>query len=564
MTRSSAAKFLRLSLAFLLGSVGFAAMTAPQADDLVEIRSWLNTRSEASFRPSDNDKISVLKPGTRAEVVETKYFPHTKNYGVCLKTLDSSSGDRCVWVYYNTKNPNMNLYAVHGDVDARKALLNRWMSSPKSKAADFSKKTAAVTSPEDAQAAQTTREASGISEREPSSTPQTTAGAATAGVDGKGIDSKTLIKGTLNAISSINEDIQKVLHPGPICKECSTKILTYETCNSKNDYMESALQNLKNNPVMSQVLSAPNDQDLGAIRPECFQKGMETFNASGAYRQCSSDNDARNAPHLKKACVSEDYVNVTTQSFNAVASCLSGYVSGSSDPEINRITALSIFTMINTESGFHVNALSPTGAGGPGQFTQPAIDGVNKNMEDLREYLAKSNNSLCKNTLMKALEPPMNGRPSQSCERINLNDNNPLRNFIYTFAYQAGNRRYLNGIFENPAYQNVIAGFSPKYREAFLSGLMTWSHNTGSAGMETPLRKLLRTAVQQNWHLSSKDDLAKFMTALSKEMRLYPNPGNSSDARRRETSIYYPSIVDRMATIGKQVPGGVRGCFIHH
>lgn len=560
MTRSAAVSFLRLSLVFFFVSMGFTAFTAPQTDDLVEIRQWMNGRNQASFRAADNNKVTILKPGTKAEVVDTKYFPGTKNYGVCLKTLDSTPGDRCVWAYYNTKDPNMNLYAVHGDADVRKNLIRRWMKTSKGKVAEK------VSSPEDAQAAQTTRQVSAMPEREPSSTPQTTAGAESlnnSGADGKGLDVNSLLKGTMNAISSINSDIQKVLNPSPVCKECATKLLTYETCNSSNNYLESALANLQNNPIMSQVLSADISSDKSAIRPECFQKSMETFNASGAFRQCRGDNDARNAPHLKKACTSENYVNTTAKSFNAVSDCLAGYVADSSDPEIKRVTALSIFTMINVESGFHVNALSPTGAGGPGQFTQPAIDTVNQNMQDLKEYLAKSDNPLCNNTLAKVLNHPMDGRPSKSCERINLSDNNPLRNMMYIFAYQASLRRGLNGLFDNPAYQDVISSLSPKLREAFLSGLMTWSHNTGPAGMETPLRHLLRASVQQKVHLSSKEDVASFMTTLAKDMRLYPHSANSSSARRRETSIYYPSISSRMMTIGRQISGGVRGCFIN-
>jgi hypothetical protein len=559
MNLSSFGKSLRWSLILLIGMISLPAMTAPQVDDLVEIRGWLNARSEANFRGEEN-KLAVLAPGTRAVVVETTYFSQTKNYGVCLKTLDSTSGDRCVWVYYKNSDPNMTLYAVHSDADGRQALLHRWMSSQNTKTdlKKMSTAVATVSSPEDAQAARLTRKASGIIEREVATDALSAAGKVAAVAMGTDVGNlKTMLSGTLSAITSINNDMQKVLNPTPVCKDCATEIKSYEQCSSKNDYLEPVLKNLKDNSLMSKVLSSQHD----IIRPICFQKSLETFQASHAFFQCKPGTNGRSSHSLPKPCASENYVNTVAKSFNVVADCLSGYVSGTQDESVKDITALSIFAMMNVESGFHVNVMSPTGAGGPGQFTQPAIDCVNRNMDDLKDYLSQVKSPLCKETILKALNPPMDGRPSRSCERINPQENNPLRNLVYTFAYQANLRRYINGVFENPAYKEILSGLSPSYRESVLAAMMTWAHNAGSAGVEVPLRHLLRTMVQKNQRMHSREDIIAFFTNLTRDMKRYPARANSSAARLRETSIYYPSITSRMHDISSQVSGGVRGCL---
>jgi hypothetical protein len=373
-------------------------------------------------------------------------------------------------------------------------------------------------------------------------------------------DETSVFNRLINVVTSYNSEIGKAMDPSPVCKDCANLLKNNEQCTSGNSYLQEQLSDLKDNPVMSKVLAMPDSEDT--IRTECIQIGMEVFPAGRSYRTCRpGQRDARSFSPVGKPCVSADYVNVTAKSFNAVAECLSGYVNGS-DKRLNRdLTTMAIYQMINVESGFHVNAVSPTGAGGPGQFTQPAIQTVNQNMSALVSYLSKSSNPICNDALVKALRPPMSDSPSHSCERISLQDNNPLRNLIYIYAYQAVMHRGIEGLFSGPAYAPIVDQLSADNRERLISGLATWSHNTGLGGMQVPLRALLWNYVRSGKVLKNRGDIGHFLDQLQQNMLTHPHPANNSPGRRRETYNYYSAIFSRAETIGKHLNGGLKRCY---
>lgn len=551
MECSAIFKFLRLSAVIFLTITGLQAFTAPQADDLVEIRQWMNTRNEASFGASENNKTGSLPPGTKAEIVQTKYFPQSQNYGVCLKTLDSSSGEPCSWVFYDSKNPSMELVSVHGSADARQAVIKHWMSAPKEKLS--AKSSDSVKSPEDANVAITTRTVSSVAE-------EVAPAAAKIANIVTGTDVTAMMKGTVDTIKSLNDDVQKAMSPVPTCKECAARIKVYEKCDSNNDYLESKLESAKENAPLSQILASSEE---GPINPSCIKVSMQNFAAAGAYRQCGGDGDVRKSPTIHKPCVSENYVDATAKSFNAVARCLSEYMTGSDDKGVGRVSSLSVFAMLNVESGFHVNAVSPTGAGGPGQFTQGAIRDVNRVLPAVKEFLSRSSDPVCNQALVKALEPPMNGAATQSCERINLSDNNPARNLIYTFAYQQLARKNVEKLVTGPAYDGIISDELPaNYKESLISALMTWSHNSGVGGMSVPLRAKLADMLRKKQKIRTPDDVSNFLNSMVSYMKNYPHRDNSSEQRRKETSGYYPSFMTQLNAVLKQLPvGKVQSCL---
>lgn len=376
-----------------------------------------------------------------------------------------------------------------------------------------------------------------------------------------GYDFTTVFSRLSNTITSWNNNVRSALTPQSNCKDCGAIIETHEMCTRSNVYLEDEIEKVSGtNPLMRKVLDQPDSADI--FRSACIQTALETYGAGLAYRQCGGgQSDARETSRLPKPCVSVGYTDFVSKSFNAAAECLTGYVTGSEKSMNKKISTMAIFSMLNVESGLHINALSPTGAGGPGQFTQPAINDVNSNMPGVLSYLQSSSNPLCNDTLVKALQPPMSSSASKSCERINLSDNNPLKNFLYTFAYQAIAHKKFAGLFMGPPYSDIIAGLPAGEQERFISGIATWSHNTGPAGMEHPLRGLLRTYLQSGKVLKTADDAGEFMKELQQRMQTDPHPANSSQGRRNETYKYYSSILDRSTVIKKHINGDLSKCY---
>ena len=128
-------RFLKMAVISILAVVVMAA-DAPKKDDLVELSGWLNARSDSKFRKVDTNTLFTLAKGTRGSIEQIKHFPATKNYGVCIRVLSGSRVDkpnRCVWVYFNPKQPNLKLYSVGGNEASRNAKLAEWAIDPSKK-----------------------------------------------------------------------------------------------------------------------------------------------------------------------------------------------------------------------------------------------------------------------------------------------------------------------------------------------------------------------------------------------------------------------------------------------
>lgn len=550
-----------LKNAGLLGlAFNLLAFSPPQKNDLIELKGFLYGRQTGSFAATDQNKLYVLKPGTRALIKEIKKF-ESGNYGLCLSLVNATdipSDTKCVWAYFNTKTPYLNLYSVSKDETSRKKMLEDW-------AKDGKKVTLTKTTvPEKAQAAQVTRTTTAVVEKQ-SPAPANPAAKAlpptqAAGAPGaKGVDAAAVSKSTAQGIAQFNAKSAQVMTekttPACVTGECAKPSLqTYETCNAKNDYLENTLAGVLNQSAYSAFFQSPQKE---IIRTACIQRNMEQFSSSSAFYRLCRPQQLSGGAHVRKACLSDNYVNMTSKSFNLAAECLGDYVAGSSQGKAQ--AALSVFAFMAQESGMHVNARSNTGAGGPGQMTGGAIAEVNKDLRNIRRHLAKSNNPNCSQVLTKALETPLTTR-AEACDRLSVQKDNPIKSMAYAFAYQAFIRRSLSKVvFDEDIFGSVLSPELPReQRDRLMMELSAWSHNTGPTGMTGtyrragPLIALLRHYAQNKYSVKTEEDVSQFMAGLKPFMRTHAHPANSSPGRYLETGNYYENIQKKMKLITQE------------
>jgi hypothetical protein len=356
--------------------------------------------------------------------------------------------------------------------------------------------------------------------------------------------------------------IQKMLgRPGnstnPNCTNCSETEtdFRYMQCNSQNDYLEKDLSNEFNaqSSPLGAILRMPI-QTPSIIKPACIRISMESrFNAnSRLFRECSADGKQKTA---FRPCISKNYFALVNNSFNVVSSCMKEFIAPGASEETQNLDVRAVFALINVESGFHLNATSTTGAGGIGQFTNPAIQDVNVNeLRDIRISLEGNPNRMCGEmslNFLDSLEPIRTGLEN-SCDRTSIFNGNPVKNMIYTFAYLSGIKRDMERmIFTDKNYQNKFA-LSEYDLNKIKRALMIWSHNAGPAGTWTPVKSLLNTAYRGK----KVTDPEKFINEIQQYMQKLPASANKSSSRRRETSKYFPAITSTLKAIEENVGGG--------
>lgn len=515
-------------LAVVLG-LGFLAFTRPQVGQSIELTTWLNARRGASFARVDTNKITSLPPGTRGTIARSEdivHFKGTGNYGICLTLTSRTSLEsrRCVWVYYNVKDPSLKLFAAQNApapsvVAAQSAVALRQING----IAELANQAVALLSPRS------------------SPPPAVTARAA--------VDSQAVARSAVASINNINQNAGQLLSTANCPNgNCAPTLNSFGACTAQNNYLENELAQLKTSPLMSTVL---NLNQAGPLKTSCIQKSLEVFgNLPRSFRQCGAGQSGAGTI-VPKACVSENYTQAVAKSFNSVATCLSDYVGGRNNTK-DQVTT-SMFSLMSLESGLHINAVSGTGAGGPGQLTYDAITGVNSNLGAVRDHLAKSQNPLCSQTLLRVLQSPMNANRLQACDRIALSDNNPLKNMLYTFAFQASQRRYIESrFFDTKTFEGLLSTSLPaSERSRLMMSLSMWSHNTGAAGLSTPLRALFVRYMRQGKAIRTAQDVSQLLVDLKTAMVNYSHPANAR--RTSETSRFFQAIQDRVALITPEV-----------
>lgn len=87
-----------------------ALLSGFKVDQMIELEKYLNARTGANFLKSANNVKSTLPPGTKGKIQEIKKFS-SGNFGLKIQVENGLEKGQSVWVYYNTQNPGIKVYA---------------------------------------------------------------------------------------------------------------------------------------------------------------------------------------------------------------------------------------------------------------------------------------------------------------------------------------------------------------------------------------------------------------------------------------------------------------------
>lgn len=95
---------------FLLLILGFASLAGfSETKRYIELDSYLNGRSSASFHTSSNNIEMLLPKGTRGEVLKAQKLP-SGNFGFYILIHNGINKGEKAWIYYDQKNRNLELF----------------------------------------------------------------------------------------------------------------------------------------------------------------------------------------------------------------------------------------------------------------------------------------------------------------------------------------------------------------------------------------------------------------------------------------------------------------------
>lgn len=340
------------------------------------------------------------------------------------------------------------------------------------------------------------------------------------------------------------------------CENCTDAVAKarFMTCSDKNNYLEKELQKTANTESILGDMVRERVSAQPVIKPACIEMGMNMRfgEKSTTFRTCDAKGGLSRAV---RPCISENYFRLINNSFDLVSSCMMPHIAAGESTQDQKLDVRAIYALINIESGFHVNAMSGTGAGGIGQFTSAAITDVNINeMKSVRIGLEGSKDPRCVRMSMEMLDSltPMRAEKSRSCDRISLAQGNPMKNMIYTYAYLKGVKKSMNRvIFDNASYAKKFQ-LSAADLNKIKRALMVWSHNAGPAGTWTPAKALLNS-VYRNKAVTNADE---FINQMQSYMQKFPASANNNAGRKKETSGYFPTITKTLNDIETSVGGG--------
>jgi hypothetical protein len=342
------------------------------------------------------------------------------------------------------------------------------------------------------------------------------------------------------------------------CTNCSlagqVAELKYNQCSGKDDYLENDLEAKEKSRSYIGVLIRSDMSNKPMIRPVCIETAMFLQSSQSGpvvnYKTCSNG-VAKNAP--SRPCVSERYFTLVNNSFEVVSQCMKTYIGEGESAIAQKQNIREVFGMITVESGFHINITSKTGAGGIGQFTSPAINAVNKVISETESYLANHSDVRCQKLAAEFLGDKNLMKTNATCDRVSIKEGNPVTNLIYTYAALKEAKDYFDDNVYNEAKIKAKFALSSNDMAKIKRATMIWSHNTGFAGLKTPLTKLLTTKYAKK-KVTNADT---FLAELKQYAASYPNKGNAgSRSRIKETANYYAKIQHKIDLVEEGAAGG--------
>lgn len=200
-----------------------------------------------------------------------------------------------------------------------------------------------------------------------------------------------------------------------------------------------------------------------------------------------------------KACVTEDYVNLTYNSLLDVTDCL-------------QVPIKFVMPKLFNESGLHVNAFGMLNDGGIGQFTEKALHEVRNNYDSFKKQIVGSSKPSCK----RLISFP-GALPERAEQVLHLDKNrchvigtppNPLRSLVYYGMFYHATKKYSAAAFDKNSdskdsnFKSIAslmkkAGIAWFDKDAIKKMLFVMSYNAGPSSPATFFREWLKYRITQ-------------------------------------------------------------------
>ena len=213
-----------------------------------------------------------------------------------------------------------------------------------------------------------------------------------------------------------------------------------------------------------------------------------------------------------------------------------------------------------------LNPMSNDAGSGIGQLTNQAIEDVNRSsMEQTKKDLARSDNSQCRAIEAEFLQGnnPMKSAPALACNRLNVENGNPLLNIIYSLNLLNLKQKSLDkNTFEDTHYKqkfNLNAQDMAKIKEAVL----TWAYNAGQT-VGTPVKIILDDLYADK----QVTDVNLFLKQVEQSIFSYKRAKNIKKGRKNPNAMahinsrYYTEVNKSFDLIDKNLEGGK--CLLNH
>jgi len=246
------------------------------------------------------------------------------------------------------------------------------------------------------------------------------------------------------------------------------------------------------------IIVGHNDGPSREDRACIFQAQANSASPSG-YAKCANQNSNLKVSR-ERPCISKNYVELTARAFRMVTAC-----TGASPREL--------FGLFLQESGFHLNALSWTGALGVGQLTTPGVKGVQQVEDDFAEtplYKATveridsriKNKPYCK-PLIEADELTLSAKEiEKSCSILSFPRNPTYPILLSTKLYLYQKALIEDYIKSHAAFDR----FKPSTRVALAKELALYAYNAGVGGVLATFVEFAKPKVKES-HVKSTEEL---------------------------------------------------------
>lgn len=268
------------------------------------------------------------------------------------------------------------------------------------------------------------------------------------------------------------------------------------SCEKKNAVLNSEMQAALGKAPVSSFMSNSFSFE---IKEECLRDSMGNswWSSKSRFAQCEDGATQKNNP---VPCINDSYVKGVQASLEGALHCMRNLppstsllkTMGVSDKYASQRAEM-IVSMFKKESGFNVMAKSGTGAMGPAQLTGDAIQQINKdsrqfNYAQLRQYFQGSADPACKS--LAGVMAEGKELQKQSCDRVDLKNDNPLKNIIYGIANVLDGEQQISEKLKSGPGKSLLDNLNPVDRGRMLATLSVWTHNTGAGALRRALDQL--------------------------------------------------------------------------